>query len=267
MIHAITHPTDFSTEGIAAFAHALRLALARRCRLDVLHVRDPRDHDHWDRFPHVRDLLERWGVLAPGAAIDDITARTGVQVRKVEIRDAAAADGLSRFLASHRPDLIVMASHGRDGINRWLLGSVSAEVLRKTQVPTLVLGPAAMPFVDAATGALRLNRILVPVTRDPSPAGTVHLLSKLTECLGVTFDFMHVGADMPRLDDVRGAQIPVRRIDGPVVDGILAAALTADLIAMPTAGRHGILDALRGSTIERVVREAPCPVLAVPAMV
>jgi nucleotide-binding universal stress UspA family protein len=38
-----------------------------------------------------------------------------------------------------------------------------------------------------------------------------------------------------------------------------------DLIVMPTAGRLGILDALRGSITERMLRQAPCPVLDVPA--
>jgi hypothetical protein len=54
---------------------------------------------------------------------------------------------------------------------------------------------------------------------------------------------------------------------GDVVSTILKAAdeQQADLIAMPTAGHHGFLDAVRGSTTERVLRHAPCPVLAVPA--
>jgi nucleotide-binding universal stress UspA family protein len=54
---------------------------------------------------------------------------------------------------------------------------------------------------------------------------------------------------------------------GDVVETILrtAAEIDADLIAMPTAGHHGIFDALRGSTTERVLRHAPCPVLAMPA--
>jgi nucleotide-binding universal stress UspA family protein len=39
----------------------------------------------------------------------------------------------------------------------------------------------------------------------------------------------------------------------------------ADLIVMPTQGRDGFLDALRGSTTEQVLRAARCPVLAVPA--
>ena len=54
---------------------------------------------------------------------------------------------------------------------------------------------------------------------------------------------------------------------GPVASEILAAAdaLDADLIVMPTDGRSGFVDALRESFTERVVDEARCPVLAVPA--
>lgn len=53
---------------------------------------------------------------------------------------------------------------------------------------------------------------------------------------------------------------------GNVVNEILGAARDwdADLIAMSTAGHQGFLDALRGSTSERVLRQAPCPVLVVP---
>jgi nucleotide-binding universal stress UspA family protein len=52
-----------------------------------------------------------------------------------------------------------------------------------------------------------------------------------------------------------------------VVQAIVDSAIEfeADIIAMPTAGHHGVLDALRGSTTERVIRHAPCPVLALSA--
>ena len=55
--------------------------------------------------------------------------------------------------------------------------------------------------------------------------------------------------------------------DGDPVEQILAAAdeVEADLIVMPTAGHRGVFDALRGSTTERVLRRARCPLLAVPA--
>ena len=54
---------------------------------------------------------------------------------------------------------------------------------------------------------------------------------------------------------------------GDPVDEIVAAASewAADLIVMTTQAHTGVLDALRGSTTERILRRASCPVLAVPA--
>ena len=59
---------------------------------------------------------------------------------------------------------------------------------------------------------------------------------------------------------------PVILRSGNVVQAIVDAAieLDVDVIGMPTAGHHGVLDALRGSTTERVIRHAPCPVFALP---
>jgi nucleotide-binding universal stress UspA family protein len=59
----------------------------------------------------------------------------------------------------------------------------------------------------------------------------------------------------------------IKVVQGPIVERLLGIARDqhVDLIAMPTAGRHGFLDALRGSTTEQVLRRAPCPVLAIPA--
>jgi len=269
MIQAIAHPTDFSPASQPAFVHALRLALESRCRLDLLHVRGPHDADHWQEFPHVREVLTEWGVLAAGATVADIEAETGVTVRKVEIQDADAVEGLSRFLISHRPDLMVMATHGRDGLHRWLApGSVSGAVARETRVPALLFGPAARAFVAADTGALALATVLVPVARDPAPAHAVRMVERLTAGLGAALDVVHVGDDPPAITAPNGTPIAVRQLHGSTVEAILAEAEArhAGLIAMPTAGRHGFLDALIGSTTERIVAEAPVPVLAVPAL-
>jgi nucleotide-binding universal stress UspA family protein len=55
---------------------------------------------------------------------------------------------------------------------------------------------------------------------------------------------------------------------GEVVETILNASdeREADLIVMATRGHDGFVDALRGSTTERVLRGAKCPLLAVPAL-
>jgi nucleotide-binding universal stress UspA family protein len=86
-----------------------------------------------------------------------------------------------------------------------------------------------------------LRRVLVPIDHAPAPSASLIAIGELMESLLVTICV--------------------------VVEMILKTAveIDADLIAMPTAGHHGILDAMRGSTTERVLRHAPCPVLATPA--
>jgi nucleotide-binding universal stress UspA family protein len=85
---------------------------------------------------------------------------------------------------------------------------------------------------------------------------------------GATIELMHVGRTAPVIRrDVDGTIVPVILRTGDVVSAILqeADSQQIDLIVMPTAGHHGFLDAVRGSTTERVLRHAPCPLLAVPA--
>jgi hypothetical protein len=113
-----------------------------------------------------------------------------------------------------------------------------------------------------------LSRVLVPVDRSP-PLGTAlgiirDFISPMSEG-GSAIELMHVGENGP-LTVADGTIVPVVSQKGDVVETILevAQAQQVNLIAMPTAGHHGFLDAIRGSTTERVLRRAPCPVLAIP---
>ena len=265
MISRIAHPTDFSPEGASAFAHALRLALEFRCQLDLLHVRPPSVKENWFQFPHVREALARWGVLELDAPIGAIEAQLGVAVKKIEIEHLDPVGGISRFLLSHRPDLIVLATHGPTGLTRWVSGSVAEGIARETHIPTLFLGPSTRPFVDPQSGAMGLNKIVVPLARDPSPRRALHTMNTLLDPLNPYIRGIHIGDTAPWILDETGDLLDVKLVQGPVVETILEAAETADLIAMPTDGRHGFLDALRGSTTEQVLRQARCPLLALPA--
>lgn len=264
MIHSIALPTDFSDAGTVAFEHALRLAVLNRCRLDLLHVRRPDEPPQWDEFPHVREVLRRWNYLEEGARIEDIKATTGVEVRKVDIRDDDAGDGIAAYLHDHRPGLLVMATRGHAGLERWLKGSVSAEVVRDTLVPTLAFGPEARPFVASDTGVMEIESVLIPVDHSPSPEGVLAGLRRLTGDLPVALDFVHVGDNAPTVENGRGEAMAVRTLEGPVVETLLQEAERASLVAMATAGRKGFLDAIRGSTTERLVGEVNCPVLVLP---
>jgi nucleotide-binding universal stress UspA family protein len=271
MSRTVAHATDFSEASAEAFAHALALALAYKHRLYLLHVRDPEHEVSWSSFPHVREILGRWGIVAPDIAPSEIETKLGVRIAKVEIDSRDVVGGIVHFILSHRPDVLVLATHGREGLNRLLYGSKAEEIARHTHVATLFIGPEAHGLVDKSSGQIRLERILIPVAHSPSAIHSVHFLTELLAPLGVSsaaFQFVHVGDTAPQIfgaSDQTESKIEV--VQGTIVETLLGIAQNnhADLIAMPTAGHHGFLDALRGSTTEQVLRRAPCPVLAIPA--
>lgn len=265
----IAHATDFSPQSGVAFQHALRLAVEARAQLDILHVHDPAEREDWGAFPHVRETLAGWEMLESAARTEDIEARLGVKVAKIEIKSRDAVAGLSEFLITHRPDLLVVATHGRHGVNRLLAGSVSQDVVVEANVPTLLIGPKARPFVNAETGALSLTSVLMPLAERPLPARALEEVVALLGPAGLrleAIDALTVGLQMPDLMAVDGHAVPVREVHGPIVEAILQAAAEAEsnLIVMPTTGKHGFLDGLRGSTTARVTAAAPCPVLSLP---
>lgn len=74
---------------------------------------------------------------------EDSAKKQGVPCQTVHIRDVHPAEGIIRTAGSRNCDLIVMASHGRRGLQKILLGSVASEVLTHTNLPVLVVRPKA----------------------------------------------------------------------------------------------------------------------------
>lgn len=274
-IRSILHATDFTVSSELAFAHALKIALEGKTKLYLLHA-DPDSVEEvdWSAFPGVRRTLARWGVLPEGSAISDVGGKLGIHLAKISALDRDPVRAIARFVNDHENDLIVLATHGREGVPRWLRGSVAEPAARKADAPTLFLPPGTRGFVDPENGAVRLRTVLIPFDHRPRPYAAVREAARLCRTLSlsdIALRLVYVGGqgDMPALELDAPAPFEVTREarSGEVVDEILAAAAAcqADLIAMATAGHQGFLDALRGSTTERVLRHAPCPVLAVPA--
>lgn len=65
--------------------------------------------------------------------------RVGLSIEPVHVANRYAADGIIETAQAQRSDLIVMASHGRRGLGRMLLGSQTQEVLTRSQIPVLVV--------------------------------------------------------------------------------------------------------------------------------
>jgi nucleotide-binding universal stress UspA family protein len=268
-IRSIVHPTDFSDLSAAAFAHALRIALAARCRLHLLHV-SQYDAAEALAFPHAQRLLAQWGLSADDDPPWVIASKLGIEVDNIRLKLQEPTRAIVDFLNENESDLVVLATHGREGIAHWLQGSVAEAVFRRSAIPTLFITPASRGFVDQVSGDVKLRRALVPVDFSPPADLTVEIVRRFGWALTghqIGVDLLHVGEKAPRVRTLSASEPtlpPVMLRSGPVVDAIVQAALEfeADIIAMPTAGHHGVLDALRGSTTERVIRHAPCPVLA-----
>ena len=270
---SILHPTDFSRGDDGAFAHAVRIALAFRSELHLLHVGTLGEATDWADFPGVRDRLIRWGMLQPGAHHRELST-LGLHVRKAQKLSDDPAEAISRFVVLHDVDLMVLTTHQRQGFNR-LLHPALAEAIARTAGTRTLFVPRRVPgFVDAATGAVALRQVLIPVDREPHPQRAIDVAAGLIRSLGSAqgaLTVLHVGAegDLPQWTppELPGWSVESVSVAGEVVDTILEVSdeRDADLIVMGTRGHHGFLDALRGSTTERVLRGAKCPLLTVPA--
>jgi nucleotide-binding universal stress UspA family protein len=274
-VRSVVLATDFSPAGERAFAHALGLALLAQAQLTILHVAAGAAEPDWRRFPAVRKTLERWNLLAAGSAQEDVFAKLGVQVRKIGLESKFPALALARHLDAEPADLLVVATEGREGVARWLRGSVAEAMARWSRTMTLfVPADAKRNIVALADGNLTLENVLLPIDSTPDPFAAIEFARRAARYLSdsqATITLLHVGSEdaVPNLRLEDGPEWRFVRLqrDGDPLEQIEAAAesVRADLIVMATHGRHGVFDALRGSTTEQVVRRASCPVLAVPA--
>ncbi|HEX4946741.1 MAG TPA: universal stress protein [Blastocatellia bacterium] len=268
----IFHPTDFSDASAVAFAHALKFATLEHGRLTIMHTEKDAHERHWSDFPRVRQTLEQWNILPPNAPRESF-AEIGLQVEKVSATHSNTEEPILHYLHKHPHDLIVLATHQYRGLERLTHKTIAESVARHSGEMTLFLPEGVAGFVSLADGSVNLKHILIPVDHVPHPqialeaaASMVALLS----CSDVLFTVLHIGPShqFPAVKTYPGDHWKWEATleYGDLEEQILRAAEhgKADLIVMATEGHHGFLDALRGSTTERIVRAADCPVLAVP---
>jgi nucleotide-binding universal stress UspA family protein len=267
-IRHIFHPTDLSAGSEVAFHHALRLAVTTHASLTVMHVSDG-DEDDWDEMPQVRSTLKKWGLLRnewdPAELVE-----LGIRVRKVMTYGRDPLKACLAYLEEHPTDLIVLGTHQRAGRMGWLERKVAEPLTRSAGEPTLLVPHGRPGFVEPSSGSVQLHKILLPVAREPDPGKAIQAAARMARELNagkVEFTLLHIGParDMPAHVGPEREGWSWRQIarEGDVVEGILQVEkeVRPDLIVMATKGHDGFLDALRGSTTERVLREASCPLL------
>jgi len=199
-------------------------------------------------------------------------AQLGIGVEKVIASGKDPVKACLGFLEKHPGDLIVLAVRQHEGRMLWLDRSVGKPIAREAGQITLFIPHGVEGFVSRQDGSISLRNILVPVTSNPRPQPSVEAAARLIRNLQLPageVTLLHVGpaAEAPsvKLPDTDWIWNIVAK-DGEPADTILQTALEvrADLIVMTTDGPDGFLDGLRGTTSERVLRKAHCPVANLP---
>lgn len=254
-----------------AFCHALKIAVQYKASLSILHVESGRtEYSRWENFPGVRATLVRWGLLEHDAPRGAVYDELQVAVEKIDA-SGPVIPAIINFLDHHPFDLLVLATHGNEGLPRWLHRSTAEPLARKALLPTLFVPHGARGFVASQDGQLHLRRLLMPIDHSPSPRYALPDAMEILEELGhedSELTLFHAGKVAPEICIPDSFQWKWQSLtgSGQPVDAIVQAAQStdADLILMATAGHQGFMDVIRGSTSERVLRQSPCPVLTVP---
>jgi nucleotide-binding universal stress UspA family protein len=248
----IAHATDLSGDDAAAFIHASGLAAASASRLVSVHGNAPPATA--SQLPDAAVLATRW-------------SRTIDHVRMCHECCDDVEDTVLDAVQKLKPDLVVLGTHARHGLRALLHASVGEALARNLTVPALIVPNRCRGFVDEATGAIDLRRILIPAGTVSQAQRGLAAARSLLALAGVTnaeLEIVHVGDDDPEIEQLG---VPVTRASNHLESAILgvAKARHACLIVMPTRGHDSVGDVLLGSHTEHVIRDAECPVLSVPS--
>lgn len=152
-IKNILVPTDFSEASKAALQYACQLADVLGASLSILHtVQAPYPASAYTEYHSLPqefvERLEQEAMHGLGTALS-ADAQAKYRVRLV-LRRGAAAPEILAYLAEHdEVGLVVMATHGRGGVARLMMGSVTDRIVRSAPCPVLTL---RVPDVEEAHG-------------------------------------------------------------------------------------------------------------------
>lgn len=292
MTQRILFPTDFSDSAAKALPHALTLAGHFDADILLLHVRtlfldDPEDprfqfFDEGKYREYVRNEM----------ALHQKALDSHSKVGSESILNVSAAAGILEHIQEKQIDMVVMGTHGRTALSRFFLGSVAEKVVRHARCPVLTISHqrenyrdrphyqqilVAFDFSAYSSNAVLqawklalkygagLEVIYVVDQEVPPPFYRRWKLSVQHDLAAITQSMEESLRNMLGDQTLRKIKLHVEAGDGNGrADSEItryAASQEADLLVMGTHGLSGVEHILLGSTTERVLRSAPCPVL------
>ena len=256
MYEEILVPTDGSDVAARAGRLAVRMAERFDAELTVVAVRESGDESRANR--------------AVGA-LEEIAIEAGRSPRTeiIEDEETAIHRAIIDYAEDRDVDVVVIGTHGRTGIGRFLLGSVAKQLLQESPIPVVTVHEDTV--VD-----FEVDTVLVPTDgSEGAAAATEHAIDLVTD-VGGTLHTLHVtsrgGEDGPSpTDDVRqrgeaaGVEVVTATRSGRPHEAIAGYVAEAgiDVVVMGTHGPSGLRRYLLGSVTERTVRFSPVPVVSV----
>lgn len=138
--------TDGSDLSKAAVNSAISLAAVCKAELVVIKVVPRYPQSYFEgglalQATEVGRIEQQWAEEGQ-AVVDDVkhaAEQQGVSTKALTVKSDIVSDAIIAAAKKHGCDLIVMASHGRKGVKRLLLGSETQQVLTHSHIPVLVL--------------------------------------------------------------------------------------------------------------------------------
>lgn len=291
-IKKILYPTDFSEPSSQAFATAVFLAERYGAELHMLHVlalhaADPNDPEH--SLPGLDDVYEQLSHAADARMREAGKSHaSSIELHQSQVRGLSAAAGILDYAEDQDIDIIVMGTHGRRGLRRFIMGSVAEEVVRLARCPVLTTRGE-----EGAAAPERFERVLVPIDFSEHSRAALRNAKLLAADYGAHITLLHVVEEVVypdfyypvsatgtlqaeslreeakrRLDQMQkelGPDCTVHVSIGRAAHEIaqFAEEDRSDLIVIATHGLTGVESALLGSVAGRVTRMAPCSVLSI----
>lgn len=277
------HALASTTNGKVHCVHCVDVGFAASGVVDGVYVSTAELHASLDSLKqHAQEELDKYVKLEHFRGIE-ITPHLRVGPAPDEI--AALADEVGG-------DLVIVGTHGRTGLDRFVFGSTCDKIVRTSKVPVLSVKHGEHEFLDKDGKTLNIKNILCPMDFSEFSRGALTIAADLAKDFGARLILTHVvdaRFDYPEwtaqvalnnsehlvkaaqdyLDQVSGEfnhietkvdverGIPHKRVADLVKEEDI------DLVVMPTHGRKGLAHALLGSVTEKIVRLAPCPVLTI----
>jgi nucleotide-binding universal stress UspA family protein len=292
---SIVVATDFSENASLALQRGMELARSRQARIVLAHVVSYRAFAGGSArlgllAPDI-DQQIREASLGHMRELEDRVREAGIEVA-AEVEMGPAAQTVAALAKRLDAELVVVGTRGHSAFEHLLLGSTAEGIVRRADCPVLAVHPEDRAPLE------RLKTVVVPTDFSQDAEQAVAEVARLFPQPGEDARIVLVHSDYvpPMLDRLLGdagadavsfseLEAHVQKKLEPLAESLrgrgmrietlvrsgepatliteIAASSGADLIAMGTRGRSGLEHLVLGSTAERVVQYAGCPVLTV----